>query len=373
MKVAFYSYHAYDAVHVPGVMAGGMELQLLLLARALDTRGVNVEFLVGDSGQPDLVAESGYTFRKVFSKDARGPIQKLRFFLGALSASGAGIFLDRGSSRTSIWLYGASRVLSKKYVFAVASDVNCDREAKDPSLPRLWEKKAFQMVLRRADAVVIQKRSQGELLRKSHGRESILIRSLMAPLPPSSIGRRGEGRDVVWIGNLHPYKQPEMFLDLARALPDVQFVMVGGARDQEYARQVSSAAAPIRNLRYLGFVPQDKIPEILASAALLANTTVVDGKHEEGFPNTFLQAWAMGVPVVSLISDPDTMIARDGLGRCSRTLQTMVEDVREMLAQPAVLEEMGRRCKVLVEREFGGTATVDRYVSLFSDLLGGAA
>jgi glycosyltransferase involved in cell wall biosynthesis len=100
---------------------------------------------------------------------------------------------------------------------------------------------------------------------------------------------------------------------------------------------------------------------------------VVDGKHEEGFPNTFLQAWAMGVPVVSLISDPDTMIAQDGLGRCSRTYQRLVEDVREMLAQPALLQETGRRCKEVVQREFEGTVTVDRYVALFSALLGEAA
>lgn len=370
MKVALYSYHAYDAVHSPGVTAGGMELQLLLLARALIARGVEVEFLVGDSAQPDLVSEGGYTFRKVFSKGSHGPLAKLRFFLGAVSASGAAVILDRGASRTSIWLYGAGRLLNKKFVFAVASDVNCDREARDPSLPHAWERRMFQMVLRRADAVVVQKLSQGQLLRTHYGRDGVLIRSLMMPAPASPVGRGGVRRDVVWIGNLHPYKQPEMFLDIARALPDVNCIMIGGARDQAYARKIADDAAAIRNLRYLGFVPQDRVWETLGTAALLVNTTVVDGKHEEGFSNTFLQAWSLGVPVVSLISDPDGMIVQQGLGRCSRTYPKLLEDIRGMLGAPALLEETGKRCVTVVQREFQGEVAVDRYIALFADLLG---
>ena len=43
-------------------------------------------------------------------------------------------------------------------------------------------------------------------------------------------------------------------------------------------------------------------------AKVLVNTSDV-----EGFPNSYLQAWIRGVPVVTLI-DPDGVIEREGLG-----------------------------------------------------------
>ena len=83
MKVAIYSYHLFEMLDRPDALAGGMELQSLLLGRALASRGVEVEFLVGDTGQREVEFREGLTFRRLILRTG-SPWHKVRRFIGAL-------------------------------------------------------------------------------------------------------------------------------------------------------------------------------------------------------------------------------------------------------------------------------------------------
>ena len=61
------------------------------------------------------------------------------------------------------------------------------------------------------------------------------------------------------------------------------------------------------NIEYLGQVAPERAQQLMADAALLLSTS-----DEEGFPNTFVQAWSSGTPVVSLKVDPDGVIQVSG-------------------------------------------------------------
>ena len=53
------------------------------------------------------------------------------------------------------------------------------------------------------------------------------------------------------------------------------------------------------NLDYLGEQPIERVNSEIAASDVLVTTSY------EGFPNTFIQAWLRGVPVVSNGVDPD--------------------------------------------------------------------
>jgi glycosyltransferase involved in cell wall biosynthesis len=78
----------------------------------------------------------------------------------------------------------------------------------------------------------------------------------------------------------------------------------------------------------------------MADAAMLLSTS-----DEEGFPNTFIQAWSVGTPVVSLKIDPDHIIERVGLGMVSGSLERAITDINALIDAPQLREEIAVRAQ----------------------------
>jgi glycosyltransferase involved in cell wall biosynthesis len=85
----------------------------------------------------------------------------------------------------------------------------------------------------------------------------------------------------------------------------------------------------------------------------------------EGFPNTFLQAWIRGVPVVTFF-DPDGLVQRVPLGRVAQSLDDMREAIRGLLEIDVDRQLLGRRAREFALREYtGGVAA--RYLELLDE------
>ena len=124
--------------------------------------------------------------------------------------------------------------------------------------------------------------------------------------------------------------------------------MVGGRQEGFDAlyEQVAAAAPGITNLTFHGQVPYHDVNELYSRARIFVNTSDM-----EGFPNSYLQAWARGTPVVAFF-DPDGVIAREGLGRVVGNLAEMRAAVLELLQQPQRWAEASERCRVYMAREY---------------------
>lgn len=117
---------------------------------------------------------------------------------------------------------------------------------------------------------------------------------------------------VFWCGNDHQNKRPEVFIELASVLPSRKFVMaMNGDTSSERYQTIRDAAQRISNIKFLGSVPPTHIDQWFAGAAIYVNTSI-----REGFPNTFLQSWQQGHPVVSINIDPNRNIEKERLGYC---------------------------------------------------------
>ena len=121
---------------------------------------------------------------------------------------------------------------------------------------------------------------------------------------------------VCWVANLKPLKRPDLLLDLAGQLasrPQVRFLVIGAQQmhgpEWDALLQRLHAAA---NVDYLGHLAPESVNEQLAKAHLLVNTS-----DYEGFPNTFIQAWLRGLPVLSLNVNPDALLDDHCYGHCA--------------------------------------------------------
>ena len=140
---------------------------------------------------------------------------------------------------------------------------------------------------------------------------SVLIRQGW-PIPSACPEREG-GDHVLWVGSCRALKKPLLMVELARQIPEERFVMVmppyAGQQDALY-KSVVAAASTVPNLTLIARqLPIDEVDKLFATAKVFVNTSEV-----EGFPTTFLQAAAAGVPVASLSVDPDGYLVRERAG-----------------------------------------------------------
>lgn len=310
---------------------GGMEVQQKLLGFGLARLGHDVHFITRDYGQPDQEQIGNVTVHKAFRQTGGLPgirflRRKLPELWRVLQHVDADIYYVRGSGYLIAPVTLFARRAGRCSVFAAAHDWDVD-PARRRFRTRI-ERYLYHFGLRRANAVVVQSLEQQRLLQASYDRYGEVIRSAWSHA--SSGDSRQERHDVLWVGMFRREKRPMDFLQLAAAHPDDSFVMVGGpvGGQEELFHAVKHAAEQLPNLHFAGFQSVDEVGHYFGRARVLVSTSL-----HEGFPNTFLQAWAQGVPVCSRV-DPDGVIERYGLGCCAPDPDALSRSLGRLLASP---------------------------------------
>jgi glycosyltransferase involved in cell wall biosynthesis len=101
------------------------------------------------------------------------------------------------------------------------------------------------------------------------------------------------GAFVLYIGRDDPVKNPGEFANVAKQMPDLQFVMVGRALDSDYLES-SFGVTPSSNITFLPEVPHETALDAIAASSLLVVTS-----KREGLPTLVLEAMAQSKPVVA--------------------------------------------------------------------------
>ena len=344
---------------------GGAQVQQTLLARALARAGHEVTMVVGDYGQQDGAVWDGVRTLKAFVPEAGVPVMRFLHprctgMWNALERSHADVYYTSCAGMQVGLLALFCRWFEKRFVFRAASDTDCDpsrllvRYARDRWL--------YGLGLQRADAILVQNRAQAETLKKHYGLSSRIVPSLVEEASERPANR---DIDVLWVGNIRSVKRPHDLLEMAAALPEYRIHMVGGSVPGEEALydQIESRAALRPNLVFHGRLPYHETCDLYARSKLLVNTS-----EFEGFPNTYLQAWVRGVPVVGSI-DPDGVIARHGLGAHAETAEDLAVLARWLLADSVAREACGLRCAAYMARYHDTAKSLVPYLETFEAVL----
>jgi glycosyltransferase involved in cell wall biosynthesis len=339
---------------------GGESIQHVLLARAWRDLGHDVSIIVHDEGQGARREFDGIT--AIAAHTRHGGLPGLRFFhpratrlLSALIAADAEIYYQSPAGAYTGITAWFCRTTARRFIFRVASDSDCEKEH---GRIQFWrDRKLYNYGLHRADVVAAQTEFQAQLLRENHGIESAVVNMMVEQ--PRAGAQVAKDIDVLWVSNLRAIKRPELVLELARQLPQVRFTLAGGPMPgaETYYEDMMAAAAPLANVTMLGPVRYAQSGALFDRAKIFLNTSSV-----EGFPNTFLQAWIRGVPVVSFF-DPDSLVKRLQLGRVASTVDDMREGIRNLLDTEADRTAIGRRAREFATREYT-TGVAGRYLDL---------
>ena len=289
-------------------VVGGAEVQQSMIAPALAARGYRVSMICYDYGQPDKTEIEGVTVYTMHKPDEGIPVvrflhPRLTSLWRALTRVDADVYYQRTAAAYTGFMAAFTRRHDRRSIYAGASDVDFVPGKQDIKYAR--DRKIFEWGLARVDRIITQHEIQRETLKANYGRDSTVIPSCHVPPAGARADRRGY---ILWAATVRPSKQPEVILEMARRLPQYPFVVVGGPdpgrREQQYYESIRDAAKPLPNVKFVGFVPFAEIDQYFNGARIFVNTS-----RYEGFPNTFLQAWARGLPSVGFV---DTGSRQDG-------------------------------------------------------------
>jgi glycosyltransferase involved in cell wall biosynthesis len=343
---------------------GGESVQHVLLARAWRDLGHGVSMIVHDHGQGRVTDVDGIRAVAPYARDEGIPVlrfahPRLTGMIGAMREIDADLYYQSPGGAPTGFTAWFCRRHGKRFITRIASDLAC---IPGKQLIRFWrDRKIYEYGLRNADLIVAQSEQQRTLLRQNYGLKSEVLDMAVdmpsGPPPEKDI-------DVLWVSNLRPVKRPEVVLDLARRLPHVKFTLAGGALPgaEDYYQTVIQAASQLPNVTCPGAVPYAEVGTLFSRARIFLNTSQI-----EGFPNTFLQAWVRGVPVVTFF-DPDSLIKQRQLGRTATDLDDMVNGIRTLLEDSQERERAGERARAYAVATFGAKHIASRYLEMLAAL-----
>lgn len=343
-------------------IVGGAEVQQCILARLLARQGVRVSMATLDFGQRERAEVDGIVVHKTFRLDAGVPMlrfahPRLTATWRALAAADAGVYYLRSASMLAGVIDAFCRGRGRRSIYAAASDADFDPRLGQIRFAR--DRWLFRRGLARVDRIVVQNEAQREACRARFGREPVLIPSCYERPEKTTVESKDE---ILWVGRMERGKRPELALEVARRLPHRKFVLIGGEAHGEDARagyyaQVRARGRALGNVEMTGFLPLVDVERRFDGARVLLNTSVY-----EGMPNTFLQAWARGVPTVATVDvgAPVYPVVRDA--------DAAAAQIERLCAEPAHWESASRRCREHFEQHHSSAAVLRKYLEMLEEL-----
>jgi glycosyltransferase involved in cell wall biosynthesis len=171
------------------------------------------------------------------------------------------------------------------------------------------------------------------------------------------------------VGRIVAHKGVEHFIEAARYLPGVQFLVAGEGASLETMERLAETLGVKDRVRFLGRISQDNLPKVYAACDLFVLPSV---SRLEAFGIVALEAMATGKPVVvadipgvrEVIED-----GREGLLADPVNPQDLAEKMRRLVEDPALREEMGRRGREKVLASFTTEKVADRILDVYADVL----
>lgn len=326
---------------------GGAETQVLMLAKALARAHMRVAVIAYGRASEFPRQVDGVTIVPRPEYEIRRPLvgklAEIFHIWRALWNARSRTIVNRGAGVQLGLIAIYARLSRTRLVFASANVVDFEYEKITSKRRDLL---LYRLGVRLADAIVVQTEEQVDMCRSAFGRRPIVIKSI-EPL--------AEVRDHIpvaflWVGRLVSYKRPLEYIELARALPEATFWMVGVPishhdDDQHVAAAAMEKARDVPNLLMLPPMPHAEVGALMGRAVASVNTA-----DFEGMPNVLLEAWARGVPALVLTHDPGGVVSREGLGGFAAGSSTrLVELARAQWVTRGDRRALAERCRAYIE------------------------
>ncbi|MCA3265848.1 MAG: glycosyltransferase family 4 protein [Azospirillum sp.] len=191
-----------------------------------------------------------------------------------------------------------------------------------------------------ATMVVAQTEYQRHVVQTRFGRST---RRLRNPVVIPELAPTGPRRGFLWVGKSNDIKRPDLFVEIARLMPQHAFTLVMNKADATVDAEVRRTLPA--NARIIDSVAPHEMGRLYGGVIALVSTSRI-----EGFANSFLEAAAHRTPIVSMVSDPDGFLGEHGCGvlagespaSVAAALRGLVAENGDMSAEALRMGSIGR-------------------------------
>lgn len=240
------------------------------------------------------------------------------------------LIMCRGASRSLFALSIVCKFLKIKLVLTLASDT--DVKKGQELIKRFWDRKLFRLGLSNVKYIVaqnIEQKNRVSSLKKEC--KVIIIPNIWTQKKNTTLKKENS---ILWVSNFRKLKRPDWFLTLAKFLPQYNFTIVGKAIDQDLFQRCKSSAGELSNVEFLGGLSFQETEALFTKYKLFLCTSTI-----EGFPNTFLQSWANGMPVITSF-DPSDTVRDQKLGMTFNTISDAQNAITTLLTNNQYYDEL---------------------------------
>jgi len=355
MKLIYFDENIPHFIKDDGTPFGGAAVDLYYQLLGLDSLGLETG-LVTWIGAKDYISqgvrEAPFPVFEAYNRSTNLPIfhtlfHKLPRLLLIMRKINPSYVTAKGAGALNGILLLISKAHKFKFIYQMANDIESD-ERIYRKLP-FYTKPVFRFLLSRSDFIRCQNQYQKDNILKRYPKKKVFLVRNATVIPILSDRQPFEKRNhVLWVGTFRPQKKLSKFYKLCRDLPDVKFKIAGsysGVTDQP-TRKALKDLKKLKNVEMLGFVRHQDVGKLYKQAYCLVCTS-----DHEGFPNTFLEAWLAGTPVVTTAtSNPDGLIGQEDLGFVVDNDTELKDSVKRIFQDKAVFTNLSENCEKFVRK-----------------------
>jgi glycosyltransferase involved in cell wall biosynthesis len=298
---------------------GGAEIQSYYYAKEFANLGWKVSFLTKKGKEP-IACFNNEGINIIYYKKHTSPLRTLLYFIKIIKKYKFDVVFYRNNTVQLGILAILSKIFNYKLIWSVKHDDFCGKTSATKkerlltSLPSkikqfnwLFNDRLFKYGVLSSFLVLAQNKYQKRIILKDFKKSSDILYS-GTNIPKYNTSRMNQ---ILFISTIRDFKRPELYCKLANLLSrkGYDFLLIGDNYQKESKKEHLLKLINNSKINYLGPQSLSEVQIILNRSKLLINTSVA-----EGFPNTFVQAFAHGVPVVSLDVNTDNLITDNNLG-----------------------------------------------------------
>jgi len=343
MRLLYQSFEIINLLKNADVPVGGAAVEWFTWLNAFKEIGCDVGLLTWKGASKIVLKEYNFDFVESYELDKGLP--KIRMFTYRIPNFYKAVkkynpdFILQGCATINTGILAfIAKILRKPFIHRIGSDMDVDgRIARTFSK---WYLSVYYFGIRNASHISCQNKYQYNILKKRYPNKSISI--LHNPyFYQERTFKDNKKKYIAWVGNFRYEKNLPALAEIAKKLPQYKFKIAGTkfhTTDDDTAKGLK-ALENLSNVEFVGHINNDSIPEFLNNAYCLLNTSRL-----EGFSNTFLEAWAVGVPVISTKNvNPDGIITDFNLGIITNNYDDIHEKIVDLISNSKYIE-FSQRC-----------------------------